>query len=90
KYGLELLEKCNQIDEIIILTNTENDEKLKKTGFKTIMQDDKIVFDILTGFQFIKSKIISKKGSSNQKLRKIIIGVSKTLWTIKSTGTSTS
>ncbi len=54
KYGLELLEKSKFIDEIIILTNNENDEKLKQTGYKTIMQDDNVVFDMFSGWEYIK------------------------------------
>jgi NDP-sugar pyrophosphorylase family protein len=53
-YGLELLEKSKYIDEIIILTNKENDEKLKQTGYQTIIQDDKLVYNMPTGWNYIK------------------------------------
>lgn len=54
KYGLELLEKSKYINEIIILTNSENDEKLKQLGYKTIIQDDELVFDMFSGWDFVK------------------------------------
>jgi NDP-sugar pyrophosphorylase family protein len=54
KYGLELLENSRYIDEIIILTNDDNDRKLKLTGHKTIIQDDDVVFDMFSGWRYIK------------------------------------
>lgn len=60
-YGLQLLEKTKNIDEIIILTNKENDKKLRQTGYKTIIQDDNEVTDMLTGFQYIKKRSRTKK-----------------------------
>lgn len=61
KYGLELLEKSKCIDEIIILSNDENDDKLKQTGYKTIIQDDKVVFDMFSGWEYIKKITGTKK-----------------------------
>jgi len=61
KYGLEMLEESNFVDEIIILTNNENDEKLKQTGYKTIIQNDSIVFDMFSGWEYIKKITGTKK-----------------------------
>jgi len=61
KYGLELLEKSKYIDEILILTNSENDEKFQQVGYKTLIQDDKIVFDMLSGWNYIKKVTNTKK-----------------------------
>ena len=60
-FGLELLEKSKFIDGIVILTNKDNDSKLKKTGYRTIIQDDSKVNDMLTGFQFVKRKTKTRK-----------------------------
>lgn len=61
KYGLEKLEKCKSIDEIIILTNQENDEKLKQTGYITIKQDDDLVNNMPTGWKYIKKITKTRK-----------------------------
>lgn len=61
KYGLNLLENSKYIDEIIILTNNDNDEKLKQTGYKTIIQDDNFVFDMFSGWEFVKKVTKTKK-----------------------------
>ena len=61
KYGLELLENSKHIDEIIILTNDDNNEKLKQTGYNTIVQDDNLVFDMFSGWEFIKKVTDTKK-----------------------------
>lgn len=61
KFGLELLEKSKSIDEIIILTNKENDEILKTSGYKTIIQDDLEVNDMISGWNYIKKVTGTKK-----------------------------
>ena len=61
KYGLELLENSNYIDDIVILTNDENNEKLKQTGYTTIIQDDEVVFDMFSGWEYIKKHIKTKQ-----------------------------
>ncbi len=60
-YGLELLEKSKYVDEIIILANNENAKKLKQTGHKVIIQNDDVVFDMLSGWEYIKEKLNVKK-----------------------------
>jgi dTDP-glucose pyrophosphorylase len=54
EFGLEILEKSKIIREIIIFTNKENDELLKNSGYKTIVQDDLKVRDMLSGWEFVK------------------------------------
>lgn len=54
RFGLELLEKSEYIDEIVILTNDENNEKLKQVDYSTIVQDDHLVFDMFSGWEYIK------------------------------------
>ena len=61
QYGLQLLKDSKFVDDIIILTNYENDKKLQQTGFQTIIQDDVVVFDMFTGWEFIKKKLDIKK-----------------------------
>ncbi len=61
RYGLDLLETCSAIDEIVILTNPENDEKLRKLGYQTIIQDDKRVSDMFTGWQFVRAVLKTEK-----------------------------
>ena len=61
KFGLELFEKSKLINEILILTNRGNDEEIKKTGYRTIVQDDKEVSDMFTGWEFIKKISGTKK-----------------------------
>jgi dTDP-glucose pyrophosphorylase len=56
KFGLELLERSMIVEEIILLTNDENDKRLKNLGYKTIIQDDDVVFDMFSGWEFIKKK----------------------------------
>ncbi len=55
-FGLELLKKSRLIDSIIVLSNKDNDKTLQKAGFPTLVQDDKIVKDMFTGWEFIKKK----------------------------------
>lgn len=63
QYGLAMLEKSKYIDEIIILTNDDNDAKLKQTGYKAIIQDDSIVFDMFSGWEYIKKVTGTKKNA---------------------------
>lgn len=63
KYGLELLERSKIINEIIILSNKDNDSKLKQTGYKTIIQNDAKVRDMLTGWEYIKRVTRTKKNA---------------------------
>lgn len=60
KFGLELLTKSAHISDIIILTNEMNHETLSQEGFKTLMQDDEIVNDMLSGWEFIKLRTGTK------------------------------
>ena len=57
RYGLALLESSKLINEIIILTNEDNDNKFKHLGYRTIIQDDSVVTDMFSGWSFINSKI---------------------------------
>ena len=61
KFGLELLERSKVVEEIVLLTNTENDERLNTLGYKTIIQDDDFVTDMFSGWDFIKEKTKTKK-----------------------------
>ena len=61
RFGLELLERSRIVDEIILLTNDENDEKLKTIGYTTIVQDDDVVSDMFNGWEFIKQKLKTDK-----------------------------
>ncbi len=54
KYGLDQLTASRYIDELVILTNGDNDEKLKQAGFRTVIQDDDVVFDMFSGWDYIK------------------------------------
>ncbi len=63
KYGLELLKSSNFIDEIVILTNSENNNLFSTLSYKTIIQDDNVVFDMFSGWEFIKNELnITKNG----------------------------
>lgn len=53
-YPLAQLQASTYIDEIVILTNRENDDKLKETGHKTIIQDDQQVHDMFSGLRYIR------------------------------------
>jgi dTDP-glucose pyrophosphorylase len=53
-YPLAQLEASKQIDEIVILTNEDNDAKLRRTGHRTIIQDDARVHDMLSGLAYIR------------------------------------
>ncbi|MCU0285010.1 MAG: sugar phosphate nucleotidyltransferase [Acidobacteria bacterium] len=54
RFGLEMLENSRYIDEIIILTNDENDQKLRQNGHLTIVQDDLMTWDMFSGWEYIK------------------------------------
>jgi dTDP-glucose pyrophosphorylase len=54
RFGLDLLEKSAYINEIVILTNDDNNEKLRQVGYLTIVQDDNVVFDMFSGWEYIK------------------------------------
>lgn len=53
-YPLAQLETSKQIDEIVILTNEDNDAKLRRTGYRTIIQDDERVDDMFSGLAYIR------------------------------------
>lgn len=55
-FGLELLERSSLLSEIVILTNSDNDKYLRKTGHRTLIQDDNKVKDMISGWKFIKDK----------------------------------
>lgn len=60
-YPLKQLQDSEYINEIIILTRPENNRKLSKLGYKTIIQDDEKVKDMFSGLRYIKEKISTKK-----------------------------
>jgi NDP-sugar pyrophosphorylase family protein len=60
-YPLAQLQASKYISEIIILTNRENDSKLSKLGYRTIIQDDNVVHDMFSGLYFIKKMINTNK-----------------------------
>jgi len=60
-YPLAQLEASRYITEIIILTNEENDARLRQLGYRTIVQDDALVHDMFSGLQFIKSRLKTDK-----------------------------
>ena len=59
-FGLNLLKRSRLIDSVILLTNRENDKALRKTGLPTIVQDNDIVNDMFTGWEYIKRKTGTK------------------------------
>lgn len=59
-FGLELLHRSRLISDIIILTNSENDKALSKAGVPTLIQNDKHVHDMYTGWEFVKKKTRTK------------------------------
>lgn len=61
KFGLEQLEKSELVNEIIILTNRYNDKLLSGEGYKTIVQDDNIVNDMFSGWNYVKEITGTKK-----------------------------
>lgn len=61
KFGLSLLEDSKLINEIVILTNPDNDSKLSGTGHRTIIQDDNKVTDMFSGWEYVKKITGTKK-----------------------------
>ena len=61
RFGLELLENSKKIEEIIILTNEDNDTKLRQLGHRTIVQSDSRVNDMFSGWDFVKKYLRTKK-----------------------------
>lgn len=61
RFGLHLLEKSKYIHEIVILTNVDSNEKLQQTGYPTIVQDDNVVFDMFSGWEYIKKVLHTQK-----------------------------
>lgn len=61
RFGLELIEKSKRIDEIVILTNEDNDPKLRQLGYTTIVQADSKVSDMFTGWDFVRKYLKTKK-----------------------------
>jgi len=53
-YPLAQLEASRRIDEIVLLTNTENGAKLQQTGYRTIIQNDAEVCDMFSGLAYIR------------------------------------
>ena len=60
RFGLELLENSKKIEEIIILTNEDNDTKLRQLGHRTIVQSDSRVNDMFSGWDFVKKYLRTK------------------------------
>ena len=60
-YPLAQLEASRYVDEIIILTNDENDGKLRHLGHQTIIQDDRCVHNMFSGLRFIKEVVNTRK-----------------------------
>lgn len=56
RFGLESLRCATCIDEILILTNDDNDAALARAGFPTLVQDDASVHDMFSGWEFIKRR----------------------------------
>ncbi|MEO8665237.1 MAG: sugar phosphate nucleotidyltransferase [Ignavibacteria bacterium] len=61
RFGLELLERAESVNEIIILTNRENDKLMREAGYNTIIQDDARVNDMFSGWKFIKEETGTSK-----------------------------
>lgn len=54
-HPLAQLEASKAIDEIVILTNHENDAAMKKAGHRTIVQDDERVHDMWSGLRQVRA-----------------------------------
>ena len=61
KFGLSSIEDSEFINEIIILTNSDNDSKLSRLGHRTIIQDDEKVTDMFSGWEYVKEITGTKK-----------------------------
>lgn len=55
-FGLEQLQQSQLISKILILTNKDNNHTLKKAGYRTLIQDDKKVKDMYSGWKFVKQE----------------------------------
>ena len=53
-YGLDRLKESRYIDRIIILTNRDNDARLRGPGFETVIQDNSQVKDMFSGLHYIR------------------------------------
>lgn len=53
-YPLSQLEASEHVDDIWMLTNRENDAKLRRMGYRTIIQDDEQVHDMFSGLAYIR------------------------------------
>jgi dTDP-glucose pyrophosphorylase len=53
-YPLSLLEASEHVDDIWMLTNKENDAKLRQMGYRTIIQEDEQVHDMFSGLAYIR------------------------------------
>ena len=53
-YPLSQLEASEHVADIWMLTNGENDAKLRQMGYRTIIQDDGQVGDMFTGLAYIR------------------------------------
>ena len=60
-YPLAQLVTSRYVDEIIVLTNDENDDKLRRLGYQTIIQDDRYVHNMFSGLKFIKEVVSTRK-----------------------------
>jgi dTDP-glucose pyrophosphorylase len=60
-YPLAQLQASTYIDEIVILTNRDNDAKLKETGHRTILQDDRQVHDMFSGLRYLRKNLGEEK-----------------------------
>lgn len=54
EFGLKLLTDSESVNEILFLTNEENDDKFRQCGYNTLIQDDKRVNDMFSGWDYIK------------------------------------
>jgi dTDP-glucose pyrophosphorylase len=55
-YGLAQLRESEKIEDIIVLSNSENDQALRRTGLPTLVQDDSLVVDMFSGLEFIRTE----------------------------------
>jgi dTDP-glucose pyrophosphorylase len=55
-YPLDRLRRSRRVHDIVILTNDDNDSKLRTTGLPTLIQDDARVTDMLSGLAYYRAK----------------------------------
>jgi glucose-1-phosphate thymidylyltransferase len=53
-YPLAQLKASRHIDEIVILTNDENDGVMKRSGYRTVIQEDARVHDMWSGLRQLR------------------------------------